>query len=185
MNKFFLVLVIFLLSCSEKETEDENETENTEIIEEEIVLEKPDRSEVIDESISAEIELEYGEIGSELVQKPIFALINGTKNLVKKYEGTFMKASGINGMLLLKFVPYSYWDDNLELEVKSVFDSNLELYLSKNQNDVLGFVDYSKATNNIAWDYFENLFTIYYYENDEGEAFPLNFINLGKTEWDG
>ena len=121
MNKFILVLVIFLLSCSEKETEDENEAENTEIIEEEIVLEKPDRSEVIDESISAEIELEYGEIGSELVQKPIFALINGTKNLVKKYEGTFMKASGINGMLLLKFVPYSYWDDNLELEVKSVF----------------------------------------------------------------
>jgi hypothetical protein len=186
MQKCVLILVLFVLSCSEKEgTEVEgiSENQNPEKEELSVTVEKPDRSEMIDESISSNVELEFGE--NELAQKTVFALVDGGKYLVEKYEGTFMKASGVNGMFLLKFIPFSSWDDNLDMEVKSPFDFDLEIFLRKDQNDELGYVDYSKATNNIAWDYFENLFTIYYYENDEGEAFPLKFVNLGKTEWDG
>ena len=95
-----------------------------------------------------------------------------------------MKASGAAAGFSLRFHPFDEYDYDLEQTIKSKYDFDLDVILTKEQNNTLGFVDYSKGTNNLAWDYFENLFKVYYYEK-EGSNYPLKFINEGKTEWDG
>ena len=142
-------------------------------------VESPDRSKYIDEEIASNVILEYGPVNEN-----VNAVIENESFPVQFYEGTLMKALGAAAGFSLRFTPYDFWDDDLEMEVKSDFDYTIDVNLSREQNTVLEFVDYTDETENLAWDYFENLFQIYYYEK-EGNNFPLKFVNLGKTDWDG
>jgi hypothetical protein len=111
--------------------------------------------------------------------------VDSVKYEILAYEGRLMSASGSTGGFTLYFEPFNQYDDALEMEIESKYQFKLTAFITKNQNDHLHFIDYTKETKNIAWDYFENLFTIYYYLNEQLDNVPLKFVNLGKTEWDG
>ena len=84
----------------------------------------------------------------------------------------------------LRFQPFHEIDPDTEQEIKSQYDYYLDLQISRQQNDYLGYVTSSEETNNLEWDYLENLFEVYYYEAN-GKNYPLKLIDNGKTEWDG
>ena len=133
--------------------------------------------------VNEEVELAYlddqkKEIVNAIIKHETYEILN--------YEGLLKTGFGMSGALLnLTFIPYDYYDDNLEKMIVSKFQFNINLTITKEQNDYLGFVNYDGSTENIAWDYYENLFTIYYYVADNGDLIPLKFIDQGKTEWDG
>ena len=141
---------------------------------------RPNRDVYIDENVAANIVLSF-----DGADETVFAEEeNGQKYEVKLYEGTLMKASGAPTGFSLRFSPFDLYDYELERNIKSIYSDDLDIILNSEQNKALGFVDYSDETENITWDYFENLFKVYYYEK-EGLNYPLKFINEGKTEWDG
>ncbi len=59
------------------------------------------------------------------------------------------------------------------------FDLNID------QINYLDFTESNAETNNIQWDFFENLFGITFYVDENQNNRPLKFENLGKTDWDG
>lgn len=187
MRFFYFIFLGVLFACeADPEASAENEDHSTEPV----VMEDPnhqtefsiDRAQYIDERIAGTVKLDAANPTEKKDQ--VYALIQGDRFLVKKYQGTLMKASGTQGGFSLKLDPYSFWDDVTGQMINSPYAESINIYLSKENNDVLGYVDYSDATENLAWDFFENLFTIYYYTDGEKNC-PLKFINEGKTEWDG
>ncbi|MBD3637228.1 MAG: hypothetical protein HUJ25_07755 [Crocinitomicaceae bacterium] len=184
MKQYLLIGCLALLACEGKQVIHKNDRSETAVVEltnpdNVAAPEKPDRSVYINEKIAANVDLKFGEF-----EKSVYAKVGEEQYKVKVYEGTLMKASGADGGFSLRFSPYDKYDYATERVIKSNYKENLNVLLSKEQNDVLGYVDYTDETNNLAWDYFENLFTVYYYEK-EGKNYPLNFVNQGKTEWDG
>lgn len=185
MKRVYVIACLFLLGCTgnleTNEPQLTTDTEQSEIHGSEKTqnVNSPDRSVYIDEQIASEVTLEFGPL-DELV----YANVNGETHPVKLYEGTMMKASGAAAGYSLRFQPYDRYDFATERTIESKYDFDLDIILSRDQNDKLGFVDYTDATNNLVWDYFENLFKVYYYETESGN-YPLKFINEGKTEWDG
>lgn len=180
------ILFGFIVSCGEvQEKETDNAVpEDLPFEEEEMTApEVPERSVYIDENLIAGGELVYSD-PDENNQKFVYIEIDREKYLVQKYEGQLLKASGHAEGFVLHFEPYDYWDEEEGYFVESKEVGDRDIVLSKAQNDYLGFVDYTKETNNLAWDFYENLFIIYFYDDDEW-LYPLKFINEGKTEWDG
>lgn len=188
MKKLSIIIVSSLMmSCGESEVEDGDFVVSADRPTEEISdpfateLDKaPDRAAYIDDRIAAEVNVVF----SKKLSGVVYAELNDTNYNVFTYEGQLMKASGHPEGFQLRFTPYSYWDDDLEMEVKSKHSNNLEIILTKAQNDVLGYIDYTKETKNLAWDYYENLFSVTYFQKDK-KFYPMKFENLGKTEWDG
>ena len=185
MKRFCVLACLYLVACTGNiEGKEENlttdsdtpEMRSTETVEE---VNTPDRAIYVDDQIAAEVGLEFGP-----VDEVVYANVDGETYPVEIYEGTMMKASGAAAGFSLRFTPYDKYDYATEQTIKSKYDIDLDVILSREQNDVLGFVDYTDATNNLAWDFFENLFKVYYYEKD-GNNYPLRFINEGKTDWDG
>ena len=186
---YFNAFVLTLYACSgEKNTEpplrlnEDTLVEVQEIKEEDLAVKDYDK--YVDKDLhEAEIDLVYT---NPAEKAGLHAIIDGNKYPVMTYQGILKTGFGIaSGWLKLIFEPYSYWDDKLETRVESPYDFDLQLLLSAKQNKILGYVNFDSSTDNISWDYHENLFTIYYYENENSELFPLNFINEGKTDWDG
>ncbi len=101
------------------------------------------------------------------------------------YEGVFTRAEVHAEGGTFWFEPYNYWDDDLELEVKSEYQMNMTFDLNKDQINYLDFTELNAETNNIQWDFFENLFGITFYLDENQNNRPLKFENLGKTDWDG
>jgi hypothetical protein len=183
VKKIILVGFIALLSCNQVEENDSSlDTQLNEITKvdaKEEIEKGPDRTQYIDEEIAGELLLSF-----EGKEQDAFVNDADETYIIQLYEGILMKASGAAAGFSLRFSPYDFWDEEMEMLVESKYDSDLDVLLSKEQNEVLGFVDFTHETKNIAWDYFENLFKIYYYEK-EGLKYPLKFINEGKTDWDG
>lgn len=178
-NKILLIgFLLLLYSCQPSQQEVDHGPVQTVMSSEEPIEERPNRVDFIDENKAADELLAFDEVANPCVIK------GDVLCPIENYEGTLMKASGLNGGFELKFVPFDDYDHKLDQEIPSPYDFDLKIFLSKSQNDVLGYVDYSEATKNIARDYFENLFTIYYFEFEQNK-YPLKFVNQGKTEWDG
>lgn len=151
--------------------------------EEFISPETPDYSFYIDDELIADVQLEFGMADSGYA-KPVLATINKKKYEILKYEGTLIEAAGISEGYRLRFQPYNEIDPATEEVIKSKYDFYLDLNISRKQNEYLGYVKASDETNNLEWDYLENLFEIFYYTS-EGKNYPLKLIDHGKTEWDG
>ena len=183
MKQYFIILSLVLFSCGGAEEKELSEEDLPFEEEENLVVETPDRGVYIDETLASEITLEFSQEDEE-GNTSVFANVEKESYVVQKFEGTLMKASGHEDGFILHFEPYDFWDEDEGYLVESGYDFAVDIVLTKDQNDALGFVDYTKATRNLAWDYFENLFIIYFYD-DDNELRPLKFENLGKTEWDG
>ena len=184
MIRFCGVILLFLVSCS---FNDENNKQANHLVstEEEFVApETPDHHFYVDDELVPHVELEFGTADSANELKPVLAKINEEKFEVLKYEGTLMKASGNSEGYLLRFEPYNHYDHSTEQEMISKYDFYLDVQISREQNKKLGFVINSEETNNLEWDYLENLFQVYYYVKD-GKNYPLKFVDQGKTDWDG
>ena len=104
---------------------------------------------------------------------------------VLTYEGVLTDARITDEGATLFLEPHVHWDHDLEVEVKSLYEFNISLELTKVQDDYLGFTEINSETNNIVWDFYQNLFLVHYYVDAKQRNIPLKFINQGKTEWDG
>ncbi|MEO9533977.1 MAG: hypothetical protein ABJG68_03195 [Crocinitomicaceae bacterium] len=177
LSKIALVLLV-LNSCGNP-TEDPIQ-EEVEVLEEPVQEKEPvDASRFIDFALVGEHEVVEEEVNV------YYVMINDEPNEILKYEGKLVDASKLSDGYLLYFEPYSFWDDNLEMQIESQTNFKLTCVVSKKQVDYLGYFEDAPATNDIKWDYFENLFTLYYYLDEHQENIPLKFEDEGKTEWDG
>ncbi|UKN03666.1 hypothetical protein K6119_09085 [Paracrocinitomix mangrovi] len=163
---------------------DEPQKEVMEDVDHVDVKDAPKREEYIDESIAAHLSLRNPAKDEVSHPNTVFVIDADEKYELQTYEGSLMKASGAEGGFNLKLVPFHDYDYNLEMEIRSKYDEDLLVYITKEQNESLGYVNYDKSTNNLHWDYLENLFQVYYYQK-EGKNIPTRFINKGKTDWDG
>ncbi len=183
---YFLLLLIsgLIVSCG-------GEKQN-EIVEDGVHFDAPDtiksagpniETYVDSKLVNVDFNLQYENPPSKDV---VNVLIEGKTYEVLSYEGILKTGFGSPGNKVeLAFAPYDYYDDNLEQMMNSQYQFNINLTLTKEQNDYLGYVNYDSSTENIKWDYFENLFSIYYFINENQENIPLKITDLGKTEWDG
>ena len=64
------------------------------------------------------------------------------------YEGLLIGAYSIEGGKRLVFEPYSYYNDDLEMDVPSPYSENLEIDISATQNQYLGYTKTNSATDN-------------------------------------
>lgn len=183
LNK--LVVVLFLSTAcannSEKGCEEcESEIDSTELILSSPELDEAKMGQFLDLALVPDAEIYYQ---SEETYTDV--TIDGQDYEIMSYEGLFVEASiGSSGGTFF-FKPYDYYDENLEMEVKSEFNFSLSLNLSADQLNQLSYTERNSETNNIKWDFFENLFTVYFYLDEDQNNLPLKFIDSGKTEWDG
>ena len=183
LNKL-LAISFFIFSCTPKpEADCESCTApvDTTIVVETNLLDETLMNQYIDQALVPNALIYQDQAGTEYVE----VIVDSVNYEILTYEGRLMSASGSTGGFTLFFEPFNQYDDALEMEIESKYQFKLTAFITKNQNDHLHFIDYTKETKNIAWDYFENLFTIYYYLNEQLDNVPLKFVNLGKTEWDG
>jgi hypothetical protein len=179
--KYSWLFIVLLVSCQGGEKDAGESVDQAEVF---VAPDQPDHSFYVDEDIAPSVNLEFGEADSAEMARPVIAIIDNDRYTVVKYEGTLMNASPSNDGYFLRFEPFHEYDDDLEQEIKSEYDFYLDVFVNKDQNKTLGYVEQSESTNNLKWDYFENLFKVFYYEK-EGVFYPLKMENLGKTEWDG
>lgn len=140
-------------------------------------------------SIDAEKYLDFNLVGEHgVLEKEAGVFYFSTEKgdfEILTYEGLLTGASYEGEAYSLNFEPFSYFDEVLEEEMFSPNSFNLSLLISKNQNEYLGFIDFSEETKLLNWEFFECIFQINYYLNENQQNIALKFTNLGKIEWDG
>lgn len=183
--RIFLIIpiVVLLASCSENERagDDTVSVEDT-IPEVKIIL--PDHDAYVDELLAPDVLLHFDE-GSSSETEVVMATVNGKAYEILKYEGQLVDAFATSDGYNYRLDPYHYYDEALEMEVKSPYTFSINLSVTKTQESQLGFYENSSHTNNIKWDWFENLFEVYFYLDENLNNRPLKMSDLGKTEWDG
>ena len=170
-----VLLFVILLSCDGRVDESQLESNNKGI---EIAEESIDGSKFVDFELTGEKEV-IEEEGYNSV------IIDGEAQEILIYEGQLMATTKLDDGYMLFFEPYNYWDDDLEMTIDSETNFSVTLQISQKQADYLGFFEESSETDDIKWDYFENLFKVSMYIDENQNNIPLKFEDLGKTEWDG
>lgn len=174
LNKVSIFILVFC-SC-------EN-TKNDPLIEPEIEL-----VQIEEVSLDAERFVDFDLVGEREIIKEDgyhYVIIDGEPEEILIYEGQLISTTKLEDGYLLFFEPYNYWDDDLEMTVESETNFSLSLQITKEQADYLGYFEKSSETDDIKWDYFENLFRVSSYIDENQNHIPLKFEDLGKTEWDG
>ncbi|OIQ27415.1 MAG: hypothetical protein BM555_06095 [Crocinitomix sp. MedPE-SWsnd] len=180
LNKLVVLPFLFLIACGEESSDNQNLEETQASEEAEIeTIEIVNNSQIIDAELVGDIDVQEEEPGV------FYAAIASETYEILSYEGLLSGARYADGGFELDFEMYSYWDEDLEMELESKDRCNVSLFITKRQNDHLGFIDFTKENNLLAWDYFECIFKVNYYLDDFHNNIPLKFSNLGKLEWDG
>lgn len=184
MNRFWIFsLIVLLVSCSEAVEESTSDVVSSD---EPAVMETPDVPDMdiyVDANLADVSSIRYG--GPEENPTPVYVTINDEEYEVLKYEGQMTAAYATSDGVDYMFEPYDYYDEEMEETVKSKYQFTMQLSVNDNQESYLGYYANSAETKNIKWDYFENLFIVYFYLNEDLQNIPLKILNEGKTEWDG
>ncbi|MFT4600109.1 MAG: hypothetical protein ACI857_000279 [Arenicella sp.] len=179
LNSLFVISVL-LFSCAAPEKEDCDDCAiETDTIETIVDSQGELNSKYMDAGL---VKSDYVNLGGE--DGNISVRDNFEEFEMLQYEGLMTGAHYAEGGFNLEFEPYSYWDDEMEEEVKSPYDFRTTIYITKEQNEYLDFVDFTYETNEIAWDFFECVFEINFYLKGT-TSIPLKFSNMGKLNWDG
>lgn len=175
----FSIIFFVLISC-ENATEasfSEKEVEVAEV--EELEKEPVDAERFVDFKLVGEHEV------IEEEQNVFSILIDGEPNEILIYQGKLVDATKLSDGYMMYFEPYSFWDDNLEMQIESTTNFKMVCLVSRQQADYLGYFEDAPSTGDIKWDYYENLFTVYSYLDENHDNIPIKFEDEGKTEWDG
>jgi len=177
LNKLTVLPLFMFLACGQVETEEQETVESE--VEEVGPIEVVNNSQIIDVDLVGNIDVQEQEPGV------FYAAIASETFEILSYEGLLSGARYAEGGFELEFSMYSFWDEDLEMEVESKDRINISFFITKEQNKHLGFIDFTKETELVAWDYFECIFKVNFYMDDARNNIPLKFSNLGKLEWDG
>ena len=173
-------MICFVLFSCENGTEATLSEQEVEVAEVEVIEKEP---------VDAERFVDFDLVGEHEVieeEQNVFSiLIDGEPQEILVYQGKLVDARNSGDGYMMYFEPYSFWDDNLEMQVESETNFKMVCSVSKDQANYLGSFEDAPLTGDIKWDYYENLFMVYSYLDGDQNNIPIKFEDEGKTEWDG